>query len=300
MATDPAEDVHSGVDAPMIWQKGVEALGIGTNYFETGAPDARTIILLHGMSSSADTFRRMMVNLGGRYRLIAPDIPGFGRSEETQPYTIPHLIEWLAAFLVRVDVGPVHILGHSFGGALGVSQALTYPRDVESLILLAPSVLHSRRYPDWISTLAKFSLVETILDLGMSASRLVLQRQMRASFYAPERLDDALWQRRAVEYEQARASAAVLRALALHDVRPRLGELRQETCIIWGKNDPVLNPKDALRLADLTPQSHTTLHLLPQCGHAPHIEQPDAVLSIVDSFLQEREMSTIQPVHKAT
>ncbi|MFW6042234.1 MAG: alpha/beta fold hydrolase [Chloroflexota bacterium] len=266
----------------------IDSLAINTSYYEAGANRSRPVLLLHGMSASGDSFRELMAALASDFWLIAPDIPGFGYSENTSPYTVPHLVEWLAAFTAQLQVQPVHILGHSFGGALGLSFALAYPNDVQSLILLAPSVLRPGKYPDWLRHLSKSTLAERALQIGVLASRLMLQRQMRAAFYEPGRFEDELWKRRARDYELARASAAVLRASALHDIRTDLNRIQQRSCIIWGQNDPVLDPDDARRLSDLMPASRTTLHLLPQCGHVPQIEQPDRVMHIVRSFLNGR------------
>lgn len=266
----------------------IESLAINTSYYEAGADRSEPILLLHGMSASGDSFRELMAALASDFWLIAPDIPGFGYSENTSPYTFPHLVEWLAAFTGQLKVQPVHILGHSFGGALGVSFALAYPHDVQSLVLLAPSVLRPGKYPDWLRHLSKTTLAERALQIGVSASRLMLQRQMRAAFYEPGRFEDELWERRARDYELARASAAVLRASALHDIRSELDRIQQRSCIIWGQNDPVLDPDDARRLSDLMPASRTTLHLLPECGHVPQIEQQERVVHIVRSFLDDR------------
>lgn len=278
-----------GFETPIVQQalprSSVNSLAINTSYYEVGAGRGEPILLLHGMSSSGDSFRELMAALASEFWLIAPDIPGFGYSENTTPYTFPHLVEWLAAFSSQLQVRPAHILGHSFGGALGVSFALAYPSDVQSLILLAPSILRPGKYPEWLRHLSKTTLAEHVLQLGVAASRLILQRQMRAAFYEPRRFEAELWKRRARDYEQARASAAVLRASALHDIRADLAQIQQRSCIIWGQNDPVLDPADARRLSDLMPKSRTTLHLLPECGHVPQIEQRNRVIQVVRSFL---------------
>ena len=169
-----------------------------------------------------------------------------------------------------------------------MSYALDQPDDVRSLILMAPSVLRPGKYPQWLRKFAQSKFSEWVLELGVSASRVMLQRQMRAAFYDPAPFDTSLWDRRRRDYENARASAAVRRASALHDIRQDLRNIRQESCIIWGRQDPVLEPADAMRLNELMPQSRTQLHLLPDCGHIPHIEKEKEVISIVTQFLVEQ------------
>lgn len=267
----------------------VEAAGVKTTYYEVGDKNRPALVLLHGMSSSADGFRELMHELSADYRLLAPDIPGFGSSESIEPYTFERLVDWLDEFLGAVGISMAHLMGHSFGGALAVSYALAYDGRTCSMVLLAPSVLRPGKYPEWLRNLGKSPLAERIMGISVAASRLWLERLSKASFYDPARFPDTLWERRAEEYRQARASAAVLRASALHDIRAELDQIGQPTCVIWGEDDPVLDPGDAVTLSSLMPQSTTTLHLLPQCGHVVHIEQLGPVAQITRRFLIDAE-----------
>lgn len=268
---------------PELPRATVEALGIETSYYHAGASNAPTVILLHGMSTSADSFREVMHELSDSLRLIAPDIPGFGHSENTTPYTMPHLVEWLATFIDELALPPAHFVGHSFGGILGPAYALSYPSDVLSHIWLAPALLTPGNYPEWVRNLSKSSVSEKVLGLGVQASRLMLQRQIKAAFHAPDKLPESLWERRTEDYFRSRASAAVLRASAMTDLRPDIHKLTQPVCLIWGRNDTVVDPAGAETLATLLPQSET--HLIDECSHAPQLEHLDEVVAIMRRFL---------------
>lgn len=240
------------------------------------------MVLLHGMSASADSFREIMAILAPDFYMLAPDIPGFGYSGNVEPYSIPRLMQWLDAFFEAVSLDEAIMVGHSFGGALNVSFALEQPERVNCLVLLAPSVLRPGKFPEWLRNLGKLDLAQKVLELGLNASQqLMLERQNKAAFYRPEHFGEELWQRRAEDYRRSRASAAVLRASALHDIRSELEHVTQPTCIVWGENDPVLDPSDAVKLDAFMPQSNTRLYLLPECGHLPHIEQEQRVVSII-------------------
>jgi 2-hydroxy-6-oxonona-2,4-dienedioate hydrolase len=264
---------------PSLPRRSVEALGISTSYYEAGTPNGHPVLLLHGMSTSADSFRETMHDLSDRFWLIAPDIPGFGYSDVTEPYTVPHLIEWLADFVSVLDLPPAHLLGHSFGGALAPAYALDYPEDVRDLVLLAPAILSADAYPDWLK---KAGMSLGLLDIGTALSRLFLQRQIRVPFYDATRQPESLWQRRLDDYARARSSPEVLKALAFYAHGARLEEVYQPTCLIWGRNDPVVNPDHAGQLASLLPDAR--VHFLEECGHAPMLEQRDACLAIVQEF----------------
>ncbi|MCP4420553.1 MAG: alpha/beta hydrolase [Chloroflexi bacterium] len=269
---------------PEIPRYELNALGIHTNYYEVGTPNGRPILLLHGMSSSADSFRETMHELSSDFWLIAPDIPGFGYSDSTTPFNFPHLVEWLAAFYEARHLPPVSLLGHSFGGTLAVTFAVEYPEDVNKLLLLAPSVLASVNYPEYVK---RIGVGLGLIDLGsaVSQSKAWVRRQIKTSFYAPGSMDESVWDRRLRDYELARQSADVLKASAFHDLRPFLHNVTQDVCLVWGENDKVVPASNAQQLAEVLPNTQT--HVLIECGHAPMLEQQGKVQAIARQFLQE-------------
>jgi pimeloyl-ACP methyl ester carboxylesterase len=259
----------------------VDALGIETSYYTAGKPDGRPVLLLHGMSTSADSFREIMNGLADDHWLIAPDLPGFGYSENTAPYTIPHLVEWLAAFIDALALPPVVLLGHSFGGIVATSYALAYSEEVTSLVLVAPAVLVAGNYPEW---LRKMGNTLGLMDVGIKLSRVFLARQIRVPFYDASRQPEAIWERRLTDYQLSRASAAAMNAAAAYDIRPRLKKIGHETLVIWGENDPVLPAADAPTVAQLMPKAQ--LRLISECGHIPVLEHVDKVSGYIRSFLR--------------
>ena len=265
---------------PILPRARTEALGIDTSYYFAGRPDKPAIVLLHGMSTSADSFRELMYQLADSYYLIAPDIPGFGYSENTDPYTMPHLIEWLASFVQNLNLSPIQLLGHSFGGTLAAGYGLAYREDVAGLLLLAPALLVANGYPLWLRQLGK-SL--RLVDVGVAASRLWLERQIKVPFYDPDQLDESVWERRRIDYSLSRASAGAMNAVAFFDIREQLSEISQRTAIIWGRQDPVVTPKHADLLVEKIPDAEK--HVVDKCGHVPMIEQEEEVGNIIRGFL---------------
>jgi pimeloyl-ACP methyl ester carboxylesterase len=268
---------------PQVPRFETDALGIHTSYYEMGAGNGRSpLILLHGMSTSADSFRETMHELADEHWLIAPDIPGFGYTASTTPYHFPHLVEWLAAFCEARQLPPVALLGHSFGGTLAVSYAVDYPEQVEKLLLLAPAVLASVNYPEFVK---RIGVGLGLIDLGsaVSQSKIWVRRQIKTPFYNPDLMHDSVWDRRLADYALARQSADVLKASAFHDLRPFLAQIDQQVCLVWGANDGVVPPSDAEQLAAVFANSQ--IHLLPECGHAPMIEKQAAFQAIARQFL---------------
>ncbi|MFZ0544280.1 MAG: alpha/beta hydrolase [Candidatus Promineifilaceae bacterium] len=259
----------------------VEALGIRTNCYVAGDEGKPAVILLHGMSTSADSFRELMSLLADDFRLIAPDIPGFGYSENTNPYTMEHLIEWLADLVETLELPSAHLLGHSFGGVLAMGQALSYPEKYDRLVLVAPAVLVASQYPDWLKKAGKnLRLVEA----GIVFSRVLLERQIRVPFFDASSMDETVWERRRTDYANSRASAAAMNAVAFYDVRPRLPEIKQPTFIIWGEDDPVVPHEHAEKIDKYIADSQ--IYKVSTCGHIPMLEREQEVAGIIREFLQ--------------
>ncbi len=265
----------------------VDALGIKTSYVTDGEPDGRPLLLLHGMTSSGDVYRELMHELAAECWLIAPDIPGFGYSDSTTPFIFSHLVEWLAAFREELNLPPVLLVGHSFGGSLATSYALSYPEDVTRLLLLAPAVLASKMYPHYLKR-AGITLGLVDLSTAVSQSRAMVRQQVKLSFYDADRQDDTVWERRLRDYDLARASSDVMKAVAFQDMREDLIKIRQPVCVVWGENDPVLPVSHAEELAGLFPEARA--YILSECGHILILEQQVQVQAITRAFAQGEDV----------
>ncbi|GAB4274275.1 MAG: alpha/beta hydrolase [Candidatus Promineifilaceae bacterium] len=267
---------------PPVPRKLVSALGVDTSYYEAGQPDGRPVIMLHGMSTSADSFREAMHLLGKTNWVIAPDIPGFGYSGDIAPYTIAHLVEWLAGFVAALALPSVALVGHSFGGVLAAAFAASYPEDVTRLLLVAPALFSAESYP---SLVKKVGISMGLVDLGsaVSQSRIWVKRQIKTPFFNSDVLPDSLWERRLHDYELARASADVLKTTAFFELRPYLAKLSHPIALVWGENDNVVPIRDGEALEQLLPRAK--LHRFPQCGHAPMLEHPYQFHAIAFQFL---------------
>lgn len=252
----------------------VDALGIETSYYEAGLgresiENGHFTLLLHGMSTSADSYRETVHELGTEFAFIAPDLPGFGYSEQTKPYTIPHLVEWLAAFCAAKELGKVNIVGHSFGGLLAASFGLAYPELCGQILLVAPAILNLD-YPDY---LLKAGISLGLVDLGtaVTQSPLWINRQIRLPFHEPAKQDSSVWERRLLDYENARATADVVKAVTTDTIWDRVAKLKPKTAVVWGENDIVLPISNLDSLS--SKMAHAQIYRLTNCGHVPMLEK---------------------------
>lgn len=119
--------------------KTISVNGLEIFYRETGPKDAPVILLLHGFPTSSHMFRNLMPALSDRFRLIAPDYPGFGNSAmpstEEFDYTFDNLASVMEAFTDKLGLTQYSLYVMDYGAPVGFRLASKYPRRVQSLIV---------------------------------------------------------------------------------------------------------------------------------------------------------------------
>ena len=121
----------AGLNVPRVAHRFVAVDGVRVFYREAGPPDAPTMLLLHGFPSASHQFRRLIDALGGRYRLIAPDYPGFGHSDAPAAasvggpfaYTFDRLADVIEGFCARLGLDRFVMYVFDFGAPVGFRAA---------------------------------------------------------------------------------------------------------------------------------------------------------------------------------
>lgn len=124
---------------PVIHYKSVSINGVKVFYREAGPKDAPVILLLHGFPTSSHMFRNLIPLLADRYRVIAPDYPGYGQSDapdhKTFAYTFANLTDIVEKLTEKVGAGRYSMYVMDYGAPIGYRLALKHPERVESLIV---------------------------------------------------------------------------------------------------------------------------------------------------------------------
>jgi pimeloyl-ACP methyl ester carboxylesterase len=227
--------------------------GIDTFYREAGPADAPVVLLPHGYPASSFVYRNLMAALGHRYRLIAPDLPGFGYSATPSPdefgYTFDAYATFLQAFVDALNLNRYVIWLHDYGSQFGFRLALAAPHRVAGLIVQNGDI-----YEDGFGPKYDF-LKESWENPGPAARRNNLIRLLEDQ---PSTLD---W----FATEQA----------FLRDHQP-------PTLIVWGPHDGYMPEKSAR--AYLRDLPNAPIHLLGG-GHWLLETHLDEVVPLVDEFL---------------
>jgi len=270
--------------------RGGELDGLLLHYLEEGRGPATALV--HGLGGFAESWRHNIPELARHGRVIALDLPGFGRSgKPRRPYTLDFLAQALHGLLRALGVDSVRLVGHSLGGAVAARFALDHPGRVERLAFLGAAVPGFHLRPSWIyRTLSLPGLGEMLSSLitpGICATAL------GRCFAHPEAEEIRFF----VEHEYAaRASRegraaylSLLRSvtddfrLGADAYRAALSRLGRGVLVVHGREDRVIPLAHARQVADGLGVAQP--RWLDRCGHFPQIEHPAAVNTYLRDFL---------------
>ncbi len=128
--SDPAGRLLTDVPGPHLAEVG------GIAYRELGDPGGRPVIFVHGYPESSYIWRDVMAGAADAgWRALAPDLPGFGDSPPDPPGTWEHQIEHLERFRDELELGPVALVVHDWGGLIGLRWACDHPQFVRALVI---------------------------------------------------------------------------------------------------------------------------------------------------------------------
>lgn len=241
---------------------------------EAGPP----ALLLHGFGSDRSSWRLNQNEVGGLTRSLALDLPGHGKSPvEVGDGSLATLSRAVEAFAEAHSDEPMHVFGHSLGGAVAVDLAQRRPDLVRSLFLVAPAWLGRRIDPVFLSRFPELASVEEAMELlrGLVARPQLIGRQMAAAVLAGI---ERSGMRDALRSVAAGLLAAGPRTVAAAEAVGRTAIPRR---VVWGAVDLTRAPDEAT-LAALNAE----VTVLPDTGHLPHMENPAGVNRLIRAHLE--------------
>ena len=147
------------------------------NYREWGRPDAAVVLLLHGLTSSSQSWRHVAPELGEHFRVIAPDARGHGGSEWMRDYSFESMRDDVARFMEQVGILAAIVIGHSMGAVTAYDLAITRPDLIRLLVL-------EEMPPGWWERAAQIQA--RTLVLGAAHSDLRQDRMEELSRHIPQ------------------------------------------------------------------------------------------------------------------
>ncbi len=259
-------------------------------YVERAAARAAspTLVLLHGYTGGKENWFRLATALGRDYRLVAPDLPGWGDSarDADADYGYEGEAARVAAFLRHVSGVQVVLVGHSMGGGIAAVVAARYPQLVARVALLNASGVEfaDNAFGQAVLDGANPFGVRDTASLESYLGILFHDRASRPPIPWPATHAVIAHRRREGDFEQS-----VLDSIGRGDGRFLPGEeasrIPQPALLLWGAEDRVIDPSALDLYAARMP--HARRVRLPGCGHMSLMECPGAVADAVRSLVEE-------------
>ncbi|MEG3858202.1 alpha/beta fold hydrolase [Microcoleus sp. herbarium12] len=254
------------------------------------------LVFFHGFGggSSAYEWSKVYPAFAAEYRVLAPDLIGWGRSEHPpRNYQVEDYITTLIEFIEKTCDSPTDAIASSLTGAIVIRAAIARPDLFKSLILTIPSGLSDFGQDYGSSFFAK--LVKTpILDRLLYTTGIATdggirnfleQRQFADSRRVYQEIVDAYLQS-ALEPNAEYAALSFVRGDLCFDLSLYITQLTTPTAIIWGDKSQFTSPEVGQRLANLNPQAIKVFQSLENVGLTPQLEIPAVTIGLIRQYLR--------------
>jgi len=264
----------------------VMALGHESNYHDCGEGDP--VILLHGSGPGVSAWSNwggVMPQLASRYRVVAPDIAGFGLTEikSSVRYNIKFWVQHLLALMDELSIEKAILVGNSFGGALSMAMALSNPDRVDRIVLMG-TPCGEFQITDGLRCALEYEPsienMEEMLSLFPFDKSLINKEMIEARHQASIR-PGAHEAFRSLMPPPQEGGKTIVRGFP-----PKT--LEQITCkalVIHGRDDRVVPPACAEKIFNAIPDAQ--LHMFGQCGHWVQSEKQQGFLNLLSNFFDE-------------
>ena len=257
--------------------------GASINYHDVGAGDA--LLLIHGSGpgvSAWANWRGVIPDLGKKYRVIAPDMAGFGYTRTDVParFDVAAWVGQVVQFLDALGLTRVHVIGNSFGGAIALHLARLHPQRLGRIVLMGAASLsfpltegldkvwgYRPSLEAMRELMGFFAHNQALINEDLIASRFEVSRQ-RGMDKAYEALFPEPRQRWVDALAQTEASARAI---------------THPTLVVHGRDDKVIPLDVSVRLAKTLPNAN--LLVFGNCGHWTQIEKREEFVEAVLAFL---------------
>lgn len=258
-------------------------------YSDDAPKDAPTLVMLHGFTGSKENWYPVARRLRGHYRLLIPDLPGWGESQRVpgadygflaQSERVDHFIRQVAA-----DPRGVVLLGHSMGGGIAALVAARHPQEVARVGLIDAAGV---RFADNRFG-ARVLAGQNPFGVEDEAS---LKRYLDTVFHDPDARPWIPWPTDRIYINRRRSDAAfeqqVLTRIGRSDESFLPGQaaadIRQPALLLWCRQDAVIDSSALALYAQQIP--HANRVLLDNCGHMSLVEQPDMVAQAIEMLIE--------------
>ena len=265
-------------------------LGKRINLIDTGS-DKPPLLFLHGLGGLWQNWLLNIPAFMDRFRVLAPDLPGFGGSEmPAGRISIQGLARVVDALCDRLEISGPIVVGNSMGGFIGAELALAFPTRVSKLVLIsAAGISAENMWREPVMAVGRLMAVGAART-GVRQMPVVNRPRLRRAALQlviryPEKLSVPLASELVVG-AGSRGFVGGLDAVLGYSFRDRLPEIEIPTLIVWGRNDILIPVEDAYEFQRLI-GSNARLEIFDDTGHLAMLERPSRFNGLLDGFIAE-------------
>lgn len=253
-----------------------EINGINISYETYGLLNKKVIFLLHGWGSNKESFLGVAKNLSKSYKVIIPDFPGMGKSDEPKkPFFVKNYVDILILFIESFKVNECDLLGHSFGGRLIIKllgEKLNKNFKVNKVVLVDSAGIKPKKTLRGIIGILRFKFYKNIVKIFANKKyKDSLIEELRQTFGSSD-------------YKNAsEIMRQTLRNVINEDLTKHLSKIQNETLIIWGENDLDTPLSDGKKMNSLIENSGIVV--LKDASHYSFIDKSFEFNKILGNFL---------------
>lgn len=280
-----------------ITYRTAEVDGLPIFWREAGDPHAPALLLLHGLPSSSRMYQPLLERLSGRYRLVAPDYPGFGHSAAPEPAVFPYTFDRLAEVMIRftehLGLSRYSLFLQDYGGPVGFRMALAHPERLEALIIQNAVAHETGLGPAWVTRRAFWAdraANEAALRVNLLSPEATRRRHV-GDDPAVEHYDPDLWTDELAFL--GRPGQSDIQTKLFHDYGSNvaaypawqdwLRRTRPRLLVLWGRHDPSFDLSEPEAYRRDVPGAE--IHIL-DAGHFALDTEADRIAALVGRFLQ--------------
>jgi 3-oxoadipate enol-lactonase len=240
--------------------------------------DGPPLFLFHSLLSDRASFDAIVPQLSKSFRVIVPELPGFGGSHAVSG-GLAGVADRMAEAVKEAASGKdAIVLGNGYGGFVALQMAIRHPAIAARLILADCGAAFSEPGRDAFRNMAAASKAK-----GLSAITDVAMRRLFAPEFQAEHPELMQDRREAFLNTDPDVFQAACAALAELDLRPELTKVEVPVLVLVGEYDEATPPPMSCELAAGLPQAH--LEIIPGCAHVPQLQSPEIFLEVIGDFL---------------
>jgi 3-oxoadipate enol-lactonase len=241
--------------------------------------DGPPLFLFHSLLSDRASFDAVVPQLSQSFRVIVPELPGFGRSRAVDG-GLAGVADRMAK-LVKEGAGGTEatVLGNGYGGFVALQMAIRHPGIATRLVLADCGAAFSEPGREAFRNMAAAAKAK-----GLSAITDVAMRRLFAPEFQAQHPDLMRDRREAFLRTDVDVFRAACADLAELDLRPRLGEVKVPVLVLVGEHDEATPPPMSHELAAGLPNAR--LKVIAGCAHVPQLQSPEVFLDAIGDFLQ--------------